>query len=249
MSLCVEGDWGPQHSQIKTWREKRPCVLTIIQKNRYVNAERRKTLQSNLSAVLNHEQKSKTLALEEPRAGRSLGLWSSWSCSSGYRLPASNLLFAWGGNRRLLLLFWVCVSAAKFNLVTHSVRLYWENYHKAKLLLANNFLKIYLFILAALGLHCWVWAFSTCSEQGLLSSCCAWASHCCGFSCHGAWALGPQPSVFGAQGPSCPEACGLFPEQGSNPCALNQQVDPQSLDHQESPGNNLVSNGGDRYEW
>lgn len=74
MSLCVEGDRGPQHSQIKTWREKRPCVLTIIQKNRYVNAERRKTLQSNLSAVLNHEQKSKTLALEEPRAGRSLGL-------------------------------------------------------------------------------------------------------------------------------------------------------------------------------
>ena len=43
MSLCVEGDLGPQHTQIKTWREKRPCILTIIQKNRYFNAKIRKT--------------------------------------------------------------------------------------------------------------------------------------------------------------------------------------------------------------
>ena len=27
------------------------------------------------------------------------------------------------------------------------------------------------------------WDFSSCSEQGLLSSCSAWASHCGGFSC------------------------------------------------------------------
>ena len=34
----------------------------------------------------------------------------------------------------------------------------------------------------SLGLGCCVWAFSSCSERGLHSSC-AWASHCCGFSC------------------------------------------------------------------
>ena len=41
-----------------------------------------------------------------------------------------------------------------------------------------------------LGLCCCTWAFSSCDEQGLLSSCSAWASHCGGFSCCGARALG-----------------------------------------------------------
>ena len=39
-----------------------------------------------------------------------------------------------------------------------------------------------------LSLHCCRQAFSSCREQGLPSSC-AWASHCCGFSCFRAWAL------------------------------------------------------------
>ena len=40
----------------------------------------------------------------------------------------------------------------------------------------------YLSILAALGLHHFSWAFSSCSEWELLSSCDAKASHCGGFS-------------------------------------------------------------------
>ena len=32
--------------------------------------------------------------------------------------------------------------------------------------------------------------FSSCGKQGLLSSCRTWASHCCGFSGWGTWALG-----------------------------------------------------------
>ena len=40
-----------------------------------------------------------------------------------------------------------------------------------------------------LGLRWCVRAFSSCSEQGLLSSCGAWASHCSGFSCCRAWVL------------------------------------------------------------
>ena len=35
---------------------------------------------------------------------------------------------------------------------------------------------------AALGLCYCTWAFSNCGEQGLLSSCSAWISHCQGFS-------------------------------------------------------------------
>ena len=48
---------------------------------------------------------------------------------------------------------------------------------------------IYL-CLAALGLHCCTRAFSSYNEQGLLSSCGAWASHCGGFFCFRAQALG-----------------------------------------------------------
>ena len=40
-----------------------------------------------------------------------------------------------------------------------------------------------------LGLRCYALAFSSCDEQGLLSSCGAPASHCRGFSCCKAWPL------------------------------------------------------------
>ena len=42
-------------------------------------------------------------------------------------------------------------------------------------------------------------------------------------------------SVIVAHGPSCSAACGIFPEQGSNPCPLNWQADSQPLHHQGSP--------------
>ena len=49
---------------------------------------------------------------------------------------------------------------------------------------------LFFYFLAALGLHCSTRAFSSCSEQGLLSSCGVRASHCGGFSCCRAQALG-----------------------------------------------------------
>ena len=42
-------------------------------------------------------------------------------------------------------------------------------------------------------------------------------------------------SVVVAHGPSCSMACGIFPDQGSNPCALHWQADSQPLCHQGSP--------------
>ena len=50
-----------------------------------------------------------------------------------------------------------------------------------------------------LSLHCWA-EFSSCHEQGLLSSCGAWASHCSGFSCCGAVTLGLMGSVAASPG-------------------------------------------------
>ena len=78
---------------------------------------------------------------------------------------------------------------------------------------------IYLFT----AVHCWG-LFSSC-EQGLLSNCSVWASHCSGFCCCGAWALGcVVGSVVGARGLICSVACGIFPDQGSNLCPLHWQA-------------------------
>ena len=43
-------------------------------------------------------------------------------------------------------------------------------------------------------------------------------------------------SVIVAHGPSCSAACGIFPDQSSNPCPLHWQTDSQPLRHQGSPG-------------
>ena len=42
-------------------------------------------------------------------------------------------------------------------------------------------------------------------------------------------------SVVVAHGPNCSAACGIFPDQGSNPYPLHWQADSQPLRHQGSP--------------
>ena len=42
-------------------------------------------------------------------------------------------------------------------------------------------------------------------------------------------------SAVVAHGPNCSAACGIFPDQGSNPCPLHWQADSQPLHHQGSP--------------
>ena len=66
--------------------------------------------------------------------------------------------------------------------------------HPMTLSFFNLFIYLYL---VAVGLCCCTWAFSSCSKWGLLSSCIAQVSHCCGFSC-GAQALGTWTSVIAA---------------------------------------------------
>ena len=61
------------------------------------------------------------------------------------------------------------------------------------------YLFIYLF-LAVLGLRYCEWGFSTCGEWWLLFRCGARASHCAGFSCCRAQALGARASVVVAYG-------------------------------------------------
>ena len=47
-------------------------------------------------------------------------------------------------------------------------------------------------------------------------------------------------SVVVAHWPSCSTACGIFPDQGSNPCPLHWQADSQPLHHQGSPSRFLL---------
>ena len=47
-------------------------------------------------------------------------------------------------------------------------------------------------------------------------------------------------SVLVAHGPSCSAACGIFPDQGSNPCPLHWQADSQPLRHQGSPSKSFI---------
>ena len=49
---------------------------------------------------------------------------------------------------------------------------------------------------------------------------------------HGLWSTG---SVVAPHGLCCSAACGIFLDQGSNPCNLHWQVDSSPLDQQGSP--------------
>ena len=57
-----------------------------------------------------------------------------------------------------------------------------------------------LSVLAALGLRCCMWALSTCCKQGLLF-------------------IAVQAALIVEHQFSCPVACGIFPDQGPNPCS------------------------------
>ena len=50
-------------------------------------------------------------------------------------------------------------------------------------------------------------------------------------------------SAVVAHGSSCSAACGIFPDQGSNPCPLHWQADSQPLRHQGSPAIRLFAIG------
>ena len=60
--------------------------------------------------------------------------------------------------------------------------------------------------------------------SGGYSICDVQASHCGGFSCCRAWAWGCMGSEVVAHGPGCPKACGIFLEEGLNPCPLHWKV-------------------------
>ena len=98
------------------------------------------------------------------------------------------------------------------------------------------YLSIYLFIYLWL---CWVFVsvrgLSLVAASGGHSS-----SRCAGLSLSRPLLLQSTGSrhagsIIVAHGSSCSAACGIFPDQGSNPCPLHWQADSQPLHHQGSP--------------
>ena len=85
--------------------------------------------------------------------------------------------------------------------------------------------------LTALGLHCCSLAFSSDGKQGLLSSCGAQASHCCGFSLLWLLLLWGLGSRVESNRLSCSVACETFLDQGLNPCTLHWQANFFYLSH------------------
>ena len=58
---------------------------------------------------------------------------------------------------------------------------------------------------------------------------------CAGFSLRWLLLLQSAGSVVVAHGLSCSAACGIFPDQGMNPCPPHWQADSQPLRHQGNP--------------
>ena len=66
------------------------------------------------------------------------------------------------------------------------------------------------------------------------------SSRCAGLSLSGSTGSRRAGSVIVAHGPSCSVACGIFPDQGSNPCPLHWQADSQPLRHQGNPRVSII---------
>ena len=111
----------------------------------------------------------------------------------------------------------------------------------------KDILKNYLFIFGCAGSFLLCGLFSSFSKKRILSSCSAQASHWDGFSHCRAQSLGGMGSVVVAARLystdsvvivlrlRCSVSCGIFPDQGLNPCLLLWQVNSLLLSHQGSP--------------
>ena len=79
--------------------------------------------------------------------------------------------------------------------------------------------------MAVLGLRFCARAFSSCGERGPLFIVVRGPVTIAGFFLLRSTGSRRAGSVVVAHGPSCSAACGIVPDQGSNPCPLHWQAD------------------------
>ena len=116
-----------------------------------------------------------------------------------------------------------------------------EHKHGASVL--NTFFFFFNLFLAVLGFRFCARAFSSCGKWGPLL-----------ITVRGPLLLRSTGSrragsVVVAYGPSCSAACGILPDQGSNPCPLHWQADSQPLRHPGSPGISFKHKFDDLYQF
>ena len=114
---------------------------------------------------------------------------------------------------------------------------------QSSLSLLSFFFRIFLFqIYLFIHIYFWLrWVFVSVRGLSLVAASGGHSSsRCVGLSLSRPlllWSTGSRRagSVVVAHRPSCSAACGIFPDQGSNPCPLHWQADSQPLRHQGSP--------------
>ena len=165
-----------------------------------------------------------------------------------FELVTSILLFMAERNFSFLKLLFLCsvVLAAKPDPDTHLILTalyfllptFWVFIYSQVCTISLNFFFFFFNKFIFLWL-CWVFVsvrgLSLVAASGGYSS-----SRCAGFSL--SWLLLLRStgsrcagSVVVLHGLSCSAACGILPDQGSNPCSLHWQADSQPLHHQGSP--------------
>ena len=125
------------------------------------------------------------------------------------------------------------ITSGQFSLCFFIKFFFFKVLHFIFFLIFTLYLFIYLF-LAVLGLLFCAWAFSSCSSGGHSSSRCAGLSLSRPLLLRSTGSRRAGSAIV-AHGPNCSVACGIFPDQGSNPCSLHWQADFQPLRHQGSP--------------
>ena len=109
-----------------------------------------------------------------------------------------------------------------------------RKYHVCEPIYLSIYLSIYLFIYGCVGSSFPCEGFLSLRQAGATLHRGARASHYRGLSL---WSTASRRtgSVVAAHGPSCSAACGIFLDQGSNPCPLHWQADSHPLRHKGSP--------------
>ena len=120
----------------------------------------------------------------------------------------------------------------------------------------GHFLYFFLFFFLCFYFYFWLcWVSVSARGPSLVAvSGCHPSSRCAGLSLSRPLLLRSTGSrragsVVVAHGPSCSAACGIFPDQGSNPCPLHWQADSQPLRHQGSPAIFLIERLGGMYKY
>ena len=104
-------------------------------------------------------------------------------------------------------------------------------------------------LFVCLFIYLWLcWVFVSVGGLSLVAAnVCHSSSRCAGLSLSRPFLLRSTGSrragsVAVAHRPSCSAACGIFPDQGANPCPLHWQADSQPLCHQGSPCRFILGN-------